>query len=29
MEQAALPYLELDVPLKVEGGHGVNWCLAH
>ena len=29
MEQATLPYLDLDVPLKVEGGHGVNWSLAH
>ena len=29
MEEATLPYLDLDVPLKVEGGHGVNWYLAH
>ena len=29
MEQATLPYLNLDVPLKVEGGHGANWYLAH
>ena len=29
MEQATLPYLDLDVPLKVEGGHGINWSLAH
>jgi DNA polymerase-1 len=29
MEQAHMPYLDLDVPLKVEGGHGVNWYLAH
>ena len=29
MEQATLPYLDLDVPLKVEGGHAINWYLAH
>ena len=29
MEQATLPYLYLNVPLKVEGGHGINWSLAH
>ena len=29
MEQATLPYLDLDVPLKVEGGQGINWYLAH
>ena len=29
MEQATLPYLHLNVPLKVEGGHGINWSLAH
>ncbi len=29
MEQATLPYLDLDVPLKVEGGHGINWSVAH
>ena len=29
MEKATLPYLNLDVPLKVEGGHGINWYLAH
>ncbi len=29
MERATLPYLDLDVPLKVEGGQGVNWYLAH
>ena len=29
MEKATLPYLNLDVPLKVEGGHGINWSLAH
>ena len=29
MEHATLPYLDLDVPLKVEGGHGLNWYLAH
>ena len=29
MERATLPYLDLDVPLKVEGGRGVNWYLAH
>ena len=29
MEQATLPYLDLEVPLKVEGGHGINWSLAH
>ena len=29
MEQATLPYLDLDVPLKVEGGQGINWSLAH
>ena len=29
MEQATLPYLNLSVPLKVEGGHGINWSLAH
>ena len=29
MERATLPYLDLDVPLKVEGGQGINWYLAH
>ena len=29
MEKATLPYLNLDVPLKVEGGYGINWSLAH
>ena len=29
MERANLPYLELDVPLKVEGGYGLNWSTAH
>ena len=29
MEHATLPYLDLDVPLKVEGGQGINWYLAH
>ena len=29
MEQATLPYLYLNVPLKVEGGRGINWSLAH
>ena len=29
MEQATLPYLDLNVPLKVEGGHAINWYLAH
>ena len=29
MEQATLPYLDLDGPLKVEGGHGINWSAAH
>ena len=29
MEKATLPYLKLDVPLKVEGGYGINWSLAH
>ena len=29
MENANLPYLKLDVPLKVEGGHGINWSQAH
>ena len=29
MEHAALPYMNLDVPLKVEGGYGINWYLAH
>ena len=29
MENATLPYLNLDVPLKVEGGYGINWSLAH
>ena len=29
MEHANLPYLDLDVPLKVEGGQGINWYLAH
>ena len=29
MEKATLPYLNLDVPLKVEGGQGINWHLAH
>ena len=29
MEQATQPYLDLDVPLKVEGGHAINWYLAH
>ena len=29
MEQATLPYLDLDVPLKVEGGYGINWSMAH
>ncbi len=29
MEKAPLPYLNLDVPLKVEGGYGINWSLAH
>ena len=29
MEKATLPYLYLDVPLKVEGGYGINWSLAH
>ncbi|MDC3107629.1 DNA polymerase I [Paracoccaceae bacterium] len=29
MEHATLPYLVLDVPLKVEGGIGINWYLAH
>ena len=29
MEKANLPYLELDVPLKVEGGYGFNWSTAH
>ena len=29
MEQATLPYLYLNVPLKVEGGHGISWSLAH
>ena len=29
MEHATLPYLHLDVPLKVEGGQGINWYLAH
>ena len=29
MEHASLPYLNLDVPLKVEVGEGVNWYLAH
>ena len=29
MEHATLPYLNLDVPLKVEGGQGINWYLAH
>ena len=29
MEQATLPYVDLDVPLKVEGGHAINWYLAH
>ena len=29
MEQATLPYLDLDVPLKVVGGQGINWYLAH
>ncbi len=29
MEKANLPYLKLEVPLKVEGGFGLNWSLAH
>ena len=29
MEHATLPYLDLYVPLKVEGGQGINWYLAH
>ncbi len=29
MEKATLPYLDLDVPLKVEGGRGINWSVAH
>ncbi len=29
MEKANLPYLCLDVPLKVEGDHGLNWSKAH
>ena len=29
MEKANLPYLSLDVPLKVEGDHGLNWSKAH
>ncbi len=29
MEKATQPYLNLDVPLKVEGGYGINWSLAH
>ena len=29
MEKAPLPYLNLEVPLKVEGGYGTNWYLAH
>jgi DNA polymerase-1 len=29
MENAPLPYLKLDVPLKVEGGSGSNWFVAH
>ena len=29
MENAHQPYLKLDVPLKVEGGSGSNWFIAH
>ena len=29
MEKANLPYLNLDVPLKVEGDYGLNWSKAH
>ena len=29
MEQAHLPYIDVDVHLKVEGGHAINWYLAH
>ena len=29
MEKANLPYLSLDVPLKVEGDYGLNWSKAH